>query len=97
MIETRLTEDQIATIVENEVGDFTPTEYCDEVKDTMNLSHLRTLEFVVDKLIDDIQLCTAYGENCDISSRRFGISARVWLEEKRDWLNDILKEEERDD
>jgi hypothetical protein len=51
------------------------------------------MQGVIDVLLDDVQHLLSNKKSYEYSVKRAGEEARNWLEEKRDWLNELLAED----
>ena len=91
MSKPKLSSSQLADILISLIGDIEPTG--DSFVDHDHLCNLLKLQETLDILLDEMYYICPYSEKTEYSMKEAGDTAVSWFEEKRDWLNNFLGEE----
>ena len=92
MNKPRLSSSQLADILLSLIGDIAPTG--DAFVDHDRLCNLLKLQETLDIILDEMYYICPYSENTEYSMKEIGNTSLNWFEEKRDWMNDFLGEED---
>ena len=88
MTKLKLSDVQLADLLLTLIGDIEPTG--DLFKDHDRLNNLLKLQNTLDILLDEMYYICPYSENTEYSMKEAGNTAISWFEEKRDWMNGFL-------
>ena len=90
MTKLKLSDVQLADLLLTLIGDIEPTG--DSFKDHDRLNNLLKLQNTLDILLDEMYYICPYSENIEYSMKEAGNTAISWFEEKKDWINGFLGE-----
>lgn len=88
MNQRNISDRQIADMVMKIIGEVEPTGDVNE--DEKRFMSLLKLENTVDLLLEEIYHILPYQDKFASSMWKIGNGSWTWLDEKRQWLNDIL-------
>lgn len=88
MRQRNISDRQIADIVIKIIGEIEPIGDANE--DEKRFMSLLKLENTVDLLLEEIYHMLPYKDEFSISMWKIGNESWTWLDEKRQWLDDIL-------
>ena len=88
MSQRNISDRQIADMVMKIVGEIEPTGDANE--DKKRFMSLLKLENTVDLLLEEIYHILPYQDKFASSMWKIGNESWVWLDEKRQWLNDNI-------
>ena len=92
MNKPKLSSSQIADVLLSLIGDIEPTG--DSFEDHDRLCNLLKLQDVLDILLDEMYYICPYSEKIEYSMKEIGNTAVNWFEEKKDWINGFLGEDD---
>ena len=88
MNQKNISDRQIADMVMKIVGEIEPVG--DTNEDEKRFMSLLKLENTVDLLLEEIYHILPYKDEFTVSMWKIGNESWTWLDEKRQWLDDIL-------
>lgn len=92
MIRSKLSDIQLADILLTLIGDIEPTG--DSAVDKQRFSNLIKLQNTMDILLDEMYYICPCSKNIEYSMKEAGNTALAWFEEKRDWMNGFLGDDD---
>lgn len=94
MSRIRFSDREIGDMVMELIGEVEPIGETNE--DDARFDNLIRLQNTVDILLDEIYSCCVYSERAEYSMKRSADTAIMWLEEKRDWIEGVIEEQEHE-